>query len=55
MRIGGRTEYTPVGYTTSLAARMQSAASAGGTVISENTQHLVEGYFELRELGSDAS
>jgi predicted ATPase len=30
---------------------MQSAAPAGGIVISENTRHLVEGYFELRELG----
>ena len=51
MHIGGHPEYTPVGYTANLAARMQSAAPAGTIVISQNTQHLVEGYFELRELG----
>jgi len=30
---------------------MQAAAPAGGIVISEDTRHLVEGYFELHELG----
>jgi predicted ATPase len=49
--VGGHTEYTPVGYTANLAARMQSVAPAGAVVISENTQHLVEDYFQLRELG----
>src|SRR5216684_2671830 len=48
---GGHTEYTPVGHAANLAARMQSAAPAGGIVISENTRNLVEGYFELCELG----
>jgi class 3 adenylate cyclase len=48
---GGHTEYAPVGHTANLAARMQSAAPASGIVISEDTQHLVEGYFELHELG----
>jgi class 3 adenylate cyclase/tetratricopeptide (TPR) repeat protein len=48
---GGHTEYTPVGHAANLAARMQSAAPTGGIVISEDTRHLVEGYFELRELG----
>jgi class 3 adenylate cyclase/tetratricopeptide (TPR) repeat protein len=48
---GGRVEYTPVGHVTNLAARMQGAAPAGGIVISEDTRHLVEGYFELRDLG----
>src|SRR5713226_9460461 len=49
---GGHTEYTPVGHAANLAARMQSVAPAGGIVISEDTRHLVEGYFELRDLGS---
>ena len=31
---------------------MQSVAPAGGIVISEETRRLVEGYFELRDLGS---
>jgi hypothetical protein len=48
---GGRTEYTPVGHAANLAARMQSVAPAGGIVISEDTWHLVEGYFDLHELG----
>src|SRR6266849_5339625 len=48
---GGHTEYTPVGHAANLAARMQTVAPAGGIVISEVTRRLVEGYFELRELG----
>ena len=48
---GGHTEYTPVGHAANLAARMQTVAPAGGIVISEDTRHLVEGYFELRALG----
>jgi class 3 adenylate cyclase len=48
---GGHVEYTPVGYVTNLAARLQTAAPAGGIAISEDTLRLVEGYFELRSLG----
>jgi class 3 adenylate cyclase/predicted ATPase len=48
---GGHTEYTPVGHAANLAARMQSVAPADAIVISKDTQRLVEGYFELRELG----
>jgi class 3 adenylate cyclase len=48
---GGHTEYTPVGHAANLAARMQTVAPAGGIVISGDTRHLVEGYFELRDLG----
>src|SRR6266851_47903 len=48
---GGHTEYTPVGHAANLAARMQTVAPAGGIVISEETRRLVEGYFELRDLG----
>jgi predicted ATPase/class 3 adenylate cyclase len=51
---GGRVEYTPVGYVTNLAARLQTAAPAGGIAISEETRRLVEGYFELRALGPTA-
>ena len=49
---GGRVEYTPVGHVANMAARMQGVAPAGGIVISEETRRLVEGYFELRGLGS---
>jgi class 3 adenylate cyclase/predicted ATPase len=48
---GGHTEYTPVGHATNLAARMQSVAPANGVVISDDSRRLVEGYFELRDLG----
>jgi class 3 adenylate cyclase len=48
---GGHTEYTPVGHAANLAARMQTVAPTDGIVISEETRHLVEGYFELRDLG----
>src|SRR5229473_3376159 len=48
---GGHTEYSPVGHAANLAARMQTVAPAGGIVISEDTRRLVEGYFELRDLG----
>jgi class 3 adenylate cyclase len=48
---GGHTEYTPIGHAANLAVRMQAVAPAGGIVISEDTRHLVEGYFELRESG----
>jgi class 3 adenylate cyclase/predicted ATPase len=51
IHMGGHTEYTPVGHVANLAARMQTVAPAGGIVISEDTRHLVEGYFELRDLG----
>jgi class 3 adenylate cyclase len=51
---GGRVEYTPVGYVTNLAARLQTAAPAGGIATSEETRRLVEGYFELRPLGPTA-
>src|SRR6266849_5678276 len=45
------TEYTPIGHSTSLAARMQALASPGSIAISEQTRKLVEGYFALRPLG----
>jgi class 3 adenylate cyclase/tetratricopeptide (TPR) repeat protein len=51
---GGRVEYTPVGYVTNLAARLQTVAPAGGIAISEETRRLVEGYFELCALGPTA-
>jgi class 3 adenylate cyclase/predicted ATPase len=47
----GRAEYTPVGHTTNLAARMQAVAPSGSIAITENTQHLVEGFFQLKQRG----
>src|SRR5262245_30385741 len=47
-----RTEYTPIGHSTSLAARLQSLATGGGIVVSEQTYRLTEGYLEFKALGT---
>jgi class 3 adenylate cyclase/tetratricopeptide (TPR) repeat protein len=46
-----RMDYTAVGDTTNIAARMQQAAEPGHVLISEATHRLVPGYFEARDLG----
>ncbi|MBI3800206.1 MAG: AAA family ATPase, partial [Deltaproteobacteria bacterium] len=46
------TEYTPIGYSTSLASRMESLATPGSIVVSEHTHKLTEGYFEFASLGA---
>jgi len=46
-----RMDYTAVGDTTNLAARMQQAARPGSVVIGEATHAAVEGYFETLDLG----
>ena len=48
----GQVEYTPIGHTTNLASRMQTAAPVGSIAISEATRKLCEGYFILRPLGA---
>ncbi len=48
----GQVEYTPIGHTTNLASRMQSAAPVGSIAVSENTRRLCEGYFILKPLGA---
>src|SRR5712691_2056624 len=48
----GQVEYTPIGHTTNLAARMQTAAPVGSIAVSENTRRLCEGYFILKALGA---
>src|SRR5439155_949875 len=46
------TEYTPIGHSTGLAARLQSLATPGTTMISGSTRRLVEGFFLLKSFGS---
>jgi class 3 adenylate cyclase len=46
-----QTEYSPIGHSTSLAARLQTLATPGSTVINGNMSRLVEGYFLLKGLG----
>ncbi len=48
----GHVEYTPIGHTTNLAARMQTAAPVGSIAVTEATRKLCEGYFILRPLGA---
>jgi class 3 adenylate cyclase/tetratricopeptide (TPR) repeat protein len=52
-RIGDdlRMDYTAVGDTTHLADRIQARAQARQVVISDHTRSLVEGFFELHDLG----
>jgi class 3 adenylate cyclase/tetratricopeptide (TPR) repeat protein len=44
-------EYTPIGHSTSLAARMQVLAPIGSIAITGDMQKLVEGYFQTKALG----
>ena len=47
-----RMDYTAVGDTTNVAARLQHAAKPGSILISGRTRRLIEGYFQLRSLGA---
>ena len=44
------TDYVPVGQSTNLASRMESLATPGSIVVSEQTYKLTEGYFEFKSL-----
>jgi class 3 adenylate cyclase/ribosomal protein L40E len=44
-------EYTAVGHTTHLAARMEQLAAPGSIRISSETQRLAEGFIEVKSLG----
>jgi class 3 adenylate cyclase len=46
-----RMDYTAVGDTTNLAARMQQTARPGTVVVSEATHRAIEGFFETLDLG----
>ncbi|MBW2634405.1 MAG: AAA family ATPase, partial [Deltaproteobacteria bacterium] len=49
-----RMDYTAVGDTTNLAARMESLAEPGSILISDSTYRLVKNYFEFENLGEVA-
>src|SRR6266851_4913792 len=44
-------EYTPIGHSTGLAARMQTLAPTGSIAMTDATRRLCEGYFTFRALG----
>jgi class 3 adenylate cyclase/predicted ATPase len=46
-----RADYSPIGHTTNLAARMEALATPGGILASENTYRLAEGFVDFRPLG----
>jgi len=46
------TDYIPVGHSISLAARLESLAAPGTSVVSEHTYKLTEGYFQFKDLGA---
>jgi class 3 adenylate cyclase/uncharacterized protein YcbX len=48
---GGHVEYTPIGHSTSLAARMQALAPIGSIATTEAVRKLCDGYFLLKDLG----
>jgi class 3 adenylate cyclase/tetratricopeptide (TPR) repeat protein len=47
----GDAEYTPIGHSTSLAARMQALAPTGSIAATSVTRKLCEGYFTFKSLG----
>ena len=47
----GHTEYTPIGLTAHLAARLQAVAEPGSIAVSETIRRLCDGYFSFRSLG----
>jgi len=47
----GHAEYTPLGHSTGLAARMQALAPTGSIAATDATRKLCEGYFTFRALG----
>ncbi len=47
----GHAEYTPIGHSTGLAARLQTLANPGAVVIGESVRRLAEGYFQIKPLG----
>jgi len=46
-----RMDYTAQGHTVGLAARLEQLAEPGKAYLTEHTARLVEGFFELRDLG----
>ena len=51
IEVGGHIEYTPIGMTANLAARLQTVAPSGSVAVSETIRRLCEGYFSFRALG----
>jgi class 3 adenylate cyclase/tetratricopeptide (TPR) repeat protein len=48
----GHLEYTPVGYSVGLAARMEALAPIGSVAVTAQTKKLCDGYFNFKPLGA---
>src|SRR5262245_10003423 len=46
------TDYSPVGHSTNLAARMEQMATPGSILVTDYTRKLTEGYFAFKALGA---
>ncbi len=51
LSVGGRAEYTPIGHSIGLAARLQALAPIGSVAVTAETRKLCDGYFKFRPLG----
>ena len=51
IQTGEHAEYTPIGHSTGMAARMQVLAPIGSIAVTEATERLCAGYFAFRLLG----
>ncbi len=49
---GGHAEYSSIGHSTSLAARMQALAPTGSVAVTDATRKLCEGYLTFKSLGA---
>ncbi len=54
IQTGGHAEYTPIGLTANLAARLQTVAAPSSVAVSAEIRRLCEGYFSFRALGPAA-
>ena len=50
---GGRAEYTPIGHTTNLAARLQTRRAGGSIAVSDGTRKLSRRLFRDTGAGTD--